>query len=187
MKFSLHSGSRILALICVCGLMFAACAAKPERISEEELAALREQYPYDDQLSPVGSYSFAHLQQWDLFQQYGIEVSAAAVITLTDDWQMEVVASSPFKGVEPDELPAALALVYGVFHPARIEQLLWGGDGLEIGKSVNLSFGSTIVAPVEMLETTYQAGKRYVALLFDAGENAYGVEDAFGIEKVIDR
>lgn len=158
---------------------FASCAAKPERITDEELKALREQYPYDEQTPIMASVSYDDVQNWEEVMA-AIDPYAVVVLEFSGEWFSGTAPHSPLPDVDPEDLPEAVGSISALFHPAVIDKVLWGGEGLEKGEEITLRFGA--IWRLKELTPTYQEGGKYVCFLFDSLENNYNIPSYY-VEK----
>lgn len=166
----------LLPLLCL--LLLSACAQdtpRPARVTDEELAALREEYPYNDAASMAAMIpdaevypDFASLGSGNPLG-YADRYAGVAVVEITSDWY-EL----------GDENPAA-GSAWPVFD-AQIASVLWG-EGFSEGDTVTVGFGSTNVTSGMELDASYTEGRRYVMILVDYSDNAFGMVSLYMTEK----
>ena len=176
MKKKLLAFSLIFSL-----LLLASCARapKPERVSEEELAHLREEYPISDELSPVASYDFDPFQTWEGMAQKTTPYTVV-VLEITGNRFVNTIYASPFSNAQANAA-VGLQRLDGQFIPAKVLKCLGGEFELKEGDKIALGFGANVVAPPAILDAAYQAGNRYVCILKDVSSLnlGYTVENAY--------
>lgn len=174
---------RFLSLICLvlALLLLASCASapKPERVSEEELTQLREEYPYwSVEPPPMASYNYKSLQSCPDYMKIA-ETTDVAVVEILGDLQMEATSSSPFGDARANEAIGAVSFC-GLFIPCRIVEVLYGGEKLTAGDEIPLFFASNLTVSPEALEC-YHIGQRYLCFLtdMDGKTRAYKTENFY--------
>ncbi|MBE6955459.1 MAG: hypothetical protein E7449_06060 [Ruminococcaceae bacterium] len=175
---------KLLRFIVCCAFLFScitSCSIEPldQRVSADELEQLRVQYPYNDSVPPMASVSYSHLQTWEQISST-LRVYAVVSLTLTDEWFSSDAPHSPIQGVKPQDVPAPLNSVTGIFHPAVVDKVLWGGPDLEDGEEITLFFSA--IMPLDDLKETFKSDESYVCFLFDYRENNYNIPSFF-VEK----
>lgn len=155
-----HMALSVLALL----LLFSACAPKAERVSDEELKALRKQYPYNDATSEVVDGVTPH-QAYPDFDAW---------IYREDPFFIHAVVV-----LEPVGAGYVLDGLVDVFvHDAKIEKVLWTKETVKAGDNITLSLAPKIGSYGMELETVYVEGQKLVCVLFEPNKD-YGVEDFF--------
>lgn len=164
-------------------LLLAACAQAPEepaaprgdRVTDAQLAELREEYPCVDSLYGV-AVQYAPAQEEQTFAEFYANGSVTAVVevTLAEEWYDVGGAVSIFGDEEKDAyLPQFGTATYHVID-AEIEQVLWGGEDLAAGETITLSFGSTLLNSPSRQEAAFVAGERYVMIVQEWPDNPAG-------------
>lgn len=150
----------------------------PERISEEEVKQLREQYP-NNSLIPAN----ASITIGDSWQYFDFK-SCVAVITIKDEYFMHSVDG----GLFPDEAlnrRIGMTSLTQFWCPVEIDRVLWGAETLQEGMVVNLCFGSAAMDILEEIESVFQVGHQYLCFLEEnssatlEGDNNYSMAKMF--------
>ncbi len=182
-------GRRALSgMLCVLILLFALCACasepRPERVPDEELALLREQYPYHDAESSMGNH-LPYETVYPTFERLGsLQFYAALVIECSSDWYMLETYVSPFGGETSNaRLPQTNIQLLTI--DATVEEILWGGEELSTGETITLGYGTTAMVSGKDLQGCIMEGNRYVVLVVDYRDNPYGAENLFNTGKFL--
>ena len=170
-------------------MLLSACAQepRPERVTDEELAALREDYPVVE----YGYGSLSNGPSLETLVESGLYTTpeslmadpehpyyAAVIVTLQGEWRQLTGYASPFGDPVWDEaLPSSAGQITWEVLDAEIDEILWGGEGLAVGDTITVGFGDVGFLGAYPLEETFLPGGRYVFFLtpstiFD--EPAYG-------------
>lgn len=166
MKKRVRGLAALLAL-----LLLTACAPKAERVTDEELRALRAEYPYDDR---CGTADLRVLESFDDLTGFFL-MDCAAVLTLTGDWERRTVTLAPADGA-PDGPGLEMT---GVLCRARVDQVLCGEDYLEGQDEITLYLGSTQTAGMFSLRDVFVPGSQLVCLLHrDSAKNPFAEDEA---------
>ncbi len=154
-----------------------------ERVTEEELALLREEYPLSNELSYTASYDFTNYQSWDGFLTLA-DICAVAVVEISGERFTNTVSVNPFSDNTANNAIGAQELV-GQFMPAKVVQVLAGSMDVAEGGEIALAFGANGVAPPAILDAAYSEGQRYVCFLRDANNIglSYTVDDMYSVGK----
>jgi len=139
--------------------LFSSCGAK--RVSPEEVAELREEYPFHNELPATMDFDFQEGKPLQFFWERG-DFSWAAVVEITGNVFAEPSAQFP-----------SLELKY---LPAKITRFLVGKSELKVGKEILLRCGGAFSRETMR---AYQFGQQYVVFMGDAG-GVKGLEDSYG-------
>ena len=166
-------------------LLLASCtrAPKPERVSDEEFARLREEYPYNDLEGKVLGQRMETPWITD-FASYVLNsgLTDCAVLEIVGDWYTLEGSLSPYGNPEQDAVyPGAAEFVYSVID-ARAVQVLTGSNVQE-GQAITISFGPREVSGGTGLEEVYRTGRQLVCFLQDFPDNAFGRADFYRASK----
>ena len=160
--------NKYIICILVFLLLFSACAPKAERVSDEELKALRKQYPYNDAVNEVVDWIPADLAYPDfaswIYREEPFSIHTVAVLKPVGEWTEPNHSSDP------------------VLREAKIEEVLWTRGSVKTGDGVKLSLGSKFTSYGMEFEKVYAEGERLVCILFERPD-AYGEESVFAAGK----
>lgn len=182
-------GCILLALLFLCSC---ATAPKTGRVSEEELAKLREAYPYYDALNPMALYSaealarnedpYAMLPHWKEIRSCAlveIEITSEPYYTLYWSGPPEMIPEEyqsrrfwkPFRDFEDfmsqhpeldEEIARMLTVHTSCYLDATVSQIIWGNCGLRKGSNFKLLLG-TFMEP-DTLDAFTRSGKMVCVL-----------------------
>ena len=153
--------NKFIICILVFLLLFSACAPKAERVSDEELKALRKQYPYNDATSEVvdgvtPQQAYPDFDAW-IYREDPFVIHAVVILESEGEWHVL------------DSAVDALA------RDAKIREVLWTKGNLKAGDKVTLGLGPYIVS---QLEKVYAEGEKLVCILFEPHKD-HGVPNYF--------
>ncbi len=178
------------AMLCVLMLLFALCACasepQPERVSDEELAQLREQYPYNDKTPGVLGQLSEITTGITTFEEYANRETLDTVVALEviGDWYYLDGSISVYGDEALDAYaPSWASTMEHKVIDAKVEKVLWGNSELQKGDIVTLSFGSTRVSEGRDNESVFLPGERYVCLMQDFYDNIYQKEGLYRASK----
>lgn len=160
--------NKYIICILVFLLLFSACAPKAERVSDEELKALRKQYPYNDATSEVvdGVTPQQAYPDFDAWIYRGDPFIIHAVVVLEPEGEWHVLDST----------------VDVLTHDAKIKEALWTKGNLKAGDKVALGLGPKFASYGMELEKTYVEGEKLVCILFEPYKD-HGVPNYFQTAK----
>lgn len=179
-------------------LLLASCAPVPqaERVSDEELKHLRQEFPCNDARSSL-ALSMDPEKAYPTFEKLlGIDnpylkmpdfYAVVAIRMTEDDWYTLGESVQPFQDAELNEqaqqrTPDLFRIVWPV-HDAVVEQVLWGGEDLEPGDTITLGFGADGYVGGMELERCYFADGRYVCFLLDRRDSSFHCDTLFSSSK----
>ena len=191
-----RTGTALLLLLALLLLASCARAPKPERVSEEELAHLRLEFPCNDARSSL-AMSMDPKKAYPTFEKLlGIDnpylempdfYAVVAIRMTEDDWYTLGESVQPFQDAALNEqaqqrTPDLFQIVWPV-HDAVVEQVLWGGEDLEPGDTITLGFGADGYVGGMQLERCYFADGRYVCFLLDRRDSSFHCDRLFSSSK----
>lgn len=149
-------------------LLFSACAPKAERVSDEELKALRKQYPYNDATSEFVDGATPHQAYPDfdawIYREDPFFIHAVVVLEPVGEWYVL------------DSLVDVLA------RDAKIKEVLWTKGNLKAGDRVSLGVAAHFGSYGMELEKVYAEGQKLVCILYEPNKE-YGVPNFFHTTK----
>ncbi len=170
------------ALLSACsrqtGQDYAAIAARlaatehEERIPDESLAALREQYPEVDNTHPT---AFMDYSRWETLEDMRVLTNyAVAVIEPTGEIQTKTASMYPYDDPEANAAVGSIEMSAN-YCTAVVRQILYGGGDLEVGSEFQLLFQ----AYTKEANSVFREGQLYVCFLDDARDLIYNIENSF--------
>ncbi len=171
----LRAGTWILCLL----LTLSSCA-KPqsERLSDREVAALREAHPYNDQtLSSLASYTEIDKTQFT-FEDTLVNAKCSdprytvVAFTLTSNVDMlranATFYDDPALNEQMQRLAPELSVIECPVMTAVVDEVLWQGEcPLQAGDDIIIAFGAIMGIQTDRLDETYVKGWRYLCFLYD--------------------
>jgi len=158
--------SVIVIALLLLGVISPGCASRhqSDRITPEELAVLRKEHPYNDEMGLIDLLST--LETFKDVNSPLYQYHAVAVVTLSGNWHTGAEKEiSPFDNSD-EAAPIVTTTLSGFWCDAEVEKVLWGGEELNSGDMIKLSFGSTLAADSMCVTDSFLPGETYVCFLF---------------------
>ena len=164
-------------LFCIV-LMLTSCSAEraDTRLSNEEVASLRTNFPYNDVDYSLSDRDilehFTDLSRYQtILDRPAIE--AVLVVTLNGDPFSDVENDNAPFDEQSDHAPASPTNLTGNFCMATVEKTLWGEE-VEAGSLITVGLGSKPLAEALDYKSCFCPGQRYVLLVNQAQNDSIG-------------
>ena len=186
----------IVVSICLSISIFSSCSSQLEadRVDDETLVRLRSEYEYNNtqpQTVSMMSYESSHpsldavfgTNEYEWYNDY----SAIVVLEFEGNWydantNVAMFDNEDLNATLENKVPGIGAFSWMV-HNAVIKEILWSNASLNVGDSIVVGFGSTIMTAGVGYEKIFSSGNQYVCFLFDESNLSFKIDNLYSTAK----